>query len=254
MKHAKSPLIAFLFLLSIGIFFTGCQATVKTTTTTTTAPNTKTSTSTDSTATPASTSTSTSTSTDTATKVSGLDGEDIPADKNDSKAPTGDLSEAEKKLDAWKGGKLSPAKFLELFGPIARATMLKMGVPASVILAQAALETGWGSSTIKDAKNLFGIKGTGPAGTVSVPTREYGKNGYYSTTAKFRKYNSWQESMEDHSKLLSTAGRYKKAMAVKNDPKQFAREIHKAGYATDPQYSNKLIKLMDSYDMYKYNK
>ena len=77
---------------------------------------------------------------------------------------TGDLA-------SYPGGKLPPAKFIALFGPVAQASMKETGVPASVTLAQAILETGWGGSSIGDAKNLFGIKGTGPAGTTRVYTQ-----------------------------------------------------------------------------------
>jgi flagellum-specific peptidoglycan hydrolase FlgJ len=194
-----------------------------------------------------------STASDSSTNVTGLDGEPVDSTSSDSSTAGTDVSAAEARLNQWGGGRLSPADFVAMLGPIARATMQKMGVPASVILAQAALETGWGASSIGNAKNLFGIKGTGPAGSTTVSTQEYGQNGYYSTKAGFRKYNTWQESVEDHSRLLSQSSRYSKAMAVKNDPKQFAREIHKAGYATDPRYAEKLIQIMDANDLYKWN-
>lgn len=164
-----------------------------------------------------------------------------------------ELAAAEKKLNAWKGGKLSPAEFAAMFGPLARANMKKTGVPASVTLAQAALETGWGQYTIKDGKNLFGIKGTGPAGSVSVPTSEFENGKYIHIKANFRKYHTWQESIDDHAKLLQ-GSRYKKCMANKNDPKQFARELKKAGYATAPNYADMLISIMNSHNFYKYDK
>ena len=156
-------------------------------------------------------------------------------------------------LAAWKGGKLSPAEFSRLLGPAARESQIKTGVPASVTLAQAALETGWGSSSIGDGKNLFGMKGTGPAGTSNVRTQEF-QNGHYVTiTDGFRKYHSWSESIADHADLLSTGSRYRRAMQVKNDPNQFAQEIHKAGYATDPSYASKLIEIMKANNFYQWD-
>ncbi len=155
-------------------------------------------------------------------------------------------------LANYRGGRLSPAEFGRLFGPAAQAASRNSGVPASIILAQAALETGWGSSSIGNAKNLFGIKGTGPAGSVTVPTQEYRNGRMVTENAAFRKYNSWQESIADHSRLLQNA-RYAKAMQYKNDPDQFARELQKAGYATDPEYASKLISIMKSNNFYQYN-
>jgi flagellum-specific peptidoglycan hydrolase FlgJ len=161
-------------------------------------------------------------------------------------------SDAEKNLANYKGGKLSPEEFGNLFGPVARENMKKTGVPASVTLAQAALETGWGGSSIGDAKNLFGIKGTGPAGTINVPTKEFVNGQMITVQDNFRKYNSWQESIEDHGKLLQNS-RYSYALQYKNDPDRYAQEIHKAGYATDPNYASKLISIMKSNNFYQYD-
>lgn len=171
-----------------------------------------------------------------------------------SSATTGSTSPsaAEGALAGYKGGKLSPAEFGKLFGPVARENMKKTGVPASVTLAQAALETGWGGSSIGDAKNLFGIKGTGPAGSIRVSTQEFENGRMVTIQDNFRKYNSWQESFEDHGKLLQNS-RYGYALQYKNDPNRYAQEIHKAGYATDPDYASKLISIMKSNNFYQYD-
>jgi flagellum-specific peptidoglycan hydrolase FlgJ len=131
--------------------------------------------------------------------------------------------------------------------------MKRTGVPASVTLAQAALETGWGGSSIGDAKNLFGIKGTGPAGSIRVSTKEFINGRMVTIQDNFRKYHSWAQSIEDHGRLLQNA-RYSPAMKYKNNPDQFAREIHKAGYATDPNYSSKLIGIMKANNFYQWDK
>ena len=172
--------------------------------------------------------------------------------KSSSSSSTSSSSEAEKALANYKGGKLSPAEFGRLFGPVARENMKKTGVPASVTLAQAALETGWGGSSIGDAKNLFGIKGTGPAGTIKVPTKEFVNGRMITIQDNFRKYNSWQESIEDHGKLLQNS-RYGYALKYNKDPNRYAKEIHKAGYATDPNYASKLISIMKSNNFYQYD-
>ncbi len=161
-------------------------------------------------------------------------------------------SAAEAALANYQGGRLAPAEFARLFGPVAREASRTSGVPASIIIAQAALETGWGSSAIGDAKNLFGIKGTGPAGSITVPTREYINGRFVTIQDSFRKYNSWQESIEDHGRLLQNS-RYAPAMAVRNNPEEFARQLQRCGYATDPEYASKLISIMRSNNLYQYD-
>lgn len=165
--------------------------------------------------------------------------------------PTGASS---RDLENWKGGKLPPDRFIDLIGPVARAVYRRTGVPASVTLAQAILETGWGDATIGDAKNLFGIKGTGPAGTLSVPTQEFENGRYVTIRDNFRKYHSWEESVEDHAQFFQENSRYKPAFNYSNDADRFAREIAKAGYATDPKYADKLIDLMKEFDLYRWDR
>lgn len=155
-------------------------------------------------------------------------------------------------LNAWRGGRLSPDRFVRLIGPAAAESMARTGVPASVTIAQAALETGWGGSTIGDAKNLFGIKGTGPAGSVSKSTREYVNGRYVTEQASFRAYNTWSESIDDHSRLL-LGSRYRPAMACKDNADQFAAQLQRCGYATDPSYASKLISIMRSHNLYQYD-
>ena len=159
-------------------------------------------------------------------------------------------------LANYPGGKLAPDKFIALFGPVAQASMRETGVPASVTLAQAILETGWGGSTIGSAKNLFGIKGTGPAGKTVVNTQEcYDGKTYVTIKDGFKMYNTWQESIDDHARLVS-GGRYKSAWdnyQQTKDADAFARGIHQAGYATSPTYASSLISLMKQYDLYKWD-
>jgi hypothetical protein len=151
-------------------------------------------------------------------------------------------------LDAWQGGALPPDQFFRMLAPAVMASSRQTGVPAAVTLAQAALETGYGKSTIGDAKNLFGVKGEGPAGSVDHVTREVEGGQSVTITAKFRKYNSWYESIVDHDTFLQKP-RYANAMAVRNDPEAFARAIADAGYATDPSYADQLISIMKRYNL-----
>lgn len=173
-------------------------------------------------------------------------------DRSRQGPPPSGASSAE--LESWEGGKLPPDKFIRLIGPVAQEVFRRTGVPASVTLAQAALETGWGDATIGDAKNLFGIKGSGPAGSVKVPTQEFENGRYVTVTASFRKYRSWMESVEDHAQFFKENSRYATALKYGRDADQFAREIAKAGYATDPAYANKLINLMKEFDLYRWDR
>ncbi|MBV9131642.1 MAG: glucosaminidase domain-containing protein [Chloroflexi bacterium] len=138
----------------------------------------------------------------------------------------------------------------------ARQTAALTGVPASVTVAQAILESDWGRSTLaQNANNFFGMKvmGTlGNDGLVWMPTSEYDASGQlYQTTSAFRAYKSLTDSMMDHDRLLAGASRYAAAMKVSSDPKQFASMIAQEGYSTDPAYADKLVALMDRYNLYQ---
>jgi len=145
--------------------------------------------------------------------------------------------------------------FIDATANIARADAATTGVPASVTVAQAILESDWGHSALaQDANNYFGIKAIGSLGTdgvVWLPTSEFDDAGQlYATVSAFRAYKSLADSMADLDHLLRTAPRYAAAMQLSNDPKQFAHELSAAGYSTDPDYADKLVALMDSYDLY----
>jgi flagellum-specific peptidoglycan hydrolase FlgJ len=132
------------------------------------------------------------------------------------------------------------------------------GVPASVTIAQAILETSWGSSYLaREANNYFGIKALtkpGPAGVVSIDAWEVDANGRnYTVSQPFRKYNSVAESLIDHGMFFVENARYHRALLAGDDPDEFARRINQAGYATDPAYAAKLISYMNKYDLYQWD-
>ncbi|MGD7733148.1 glucosaminidase domain-containing protein [Propionibacteriaceae bacterium G57] len=155
--------------------------------------------------------------------------------------------------------------FLATLAPGAKDSWYRFGVPASVTLAQAALESGWGSSKLSGApnNNYFGIKcGRLSApwdspyqnGCVAMVTTEYDSSGRaYQITDWFRTYASPAMSMVDHGYYLKTRGLYDKAFLVNEDPVQFAVEVRKGGYATDPNYANLLKTLMDQRNMYRFD-
>src|ERR1022692_341430 len=143
--------------------------------------------------------------------------------------------------------------FIGNVAPGAVAAQRKYGVPAAVTIAQAIDESGWGQSelAIRD-HNLFGIKGTGPAGSDPLPTQEYENGRAVTRTAAFRRYNNVAESIDDHGKLLATSGYYTRAMADHQNPNSFASALTGV-YATDPDYGAKLVGLMRRYDLYRYD-
>lgn len=146
--------------------------------------------------------------------------------------------------------------FIERVGKLAVKDMKKNGVLASLTIAQAILESGWGKSglTVK-ANALFGIKaGTSWKGKVySAKTQECFDGATYTTiTALFRAYDSWEDSVADHSALLTGSSRYR-AVVGERDYTAACREIEATGYATGLQYANTLIRLIETYDLTEYD-
>ncbi|MGO9220094.1 MAG: glucosaminidase domain-containing protein, partial [Streptosporangiaceae bacterium] len=142
--------------------------------------------------------------------------------------------------------------FISEVAPGAVAAQRRYGVPAAVTIAQAIDESGWGQSELASQDhNLFGIKGTGPAGSVPLPTQEYVNGQPVSTSASFRVYNNVAESIDDHGRLLARSGYYQQAMADRQHPDRFAAALTGV-YATDPNYGASLISLMRRYDLYRY--
>ncbi len=147
-------------------------------------------------------------------------------------------------------------KFVERVGALAAADMQKSGVLASLTIAQAILESGWGKSGLTVKGNaLFGIKaGTSWTGAVySGKTQEcYDGVTFTTVTGLFRAYGSWAESVADHSDLLSRNARYK-AVIGERDYKAACRAIAAAGYATDPKYADKLVQIIETYALTAYD-
>jgi len=143
--------------------------------------------------------------------------------------------------------------FINAVAPGAIASQRAYGVPAAVTIAQAIEESNWGQSLLASQDhNLFGMKGTGPAGSEALPTQEYENGQWITTTAPFRVYHNFAESIDDHGRLLADSGYYRQAMAVRRAPNAFASALTGV-YATDPSYGAKLIGLMRQYNLYRYD-
>ena len=150
-------------------------------------------------------------------------------------------------------GTAAQQAFISEVAPGAIAAQHRYGVPAAVTIAQAIDESGWGQSELATADhNLFGIKGTGPAGTDMQPTQEYQNGTWVTRTAPFRIYHDIAESTADHGQLLATSPAYQHAMADRRVPDAFAADLTGV-YATDPDYGSGLIALMKQYNLYRYD-
>lgn len=138
---------------------------------------------------------------------------------------------------------MKPQDFIAAIVPAAQMSAARTRIPASFTVAQAALESSWGASdSARLGFNLFGIKADaswkGP--TFTLPTTEYVAGKRVTVLARWRQYNSWFASIEDHARFLLENPRYKPAFACTDGP-SFARAVAEAGYATDPQYATKLV-------------
>lgn len=144
------------------------------------------------------------------------------------------------------------ASFVEQHGDAAAAVSRESGIPASFMIGQAGHETGWGRSEIKNADgspsfNLFGIKATGgwKGKVAEVTTTEYINGEPRKVVAKFRAYDSYADSFRDYARLIGQSPRYQEVMGQLDSVHGFASGLQQAGYATDPQYANKLSRAIN---------
>jgi flagellum-specific peptidoglycan hydrolase FlgJ len=143
--------------------------------------------------------------------------------------------------------------FIAEVAPGALAAQHQYGIPAAVTIAQAIDESGWGQSMLAaQDNNLFGIKGTGPAGSVERPTQEYENGQAVTVNAPFRVYANVAQSITDHSLLLATGSAYQQAMADRRSPDAFANDLTGV-YATDPNYGTNLITIMRQFNLYRFD-
>ncbi|GFM49494.1 flagellar rod assembly protein/muramidase FlgJ [Pseudomonas cichorii] len=163
---------------------------------------------------------------------------------------------------------LAPAKrafgnsdeFVATMLPLAKEAAARIGVDPVMLVAQAALETGWGKSIMRQqdgssSHNLFGIKATGSwqGAQARAITSEFRDGKMVKETADFRSYDSYADSFHDLVSLLQNNNRYKEVVNSADNSEQYLKELQKAGYATDPAYASKIsqiAKQMKSYQNY----
>lgn len=171
-----------------------------------------------------------------------------PADSNAAETSSSfNLNNTElDKLSAFE----SPEAFIESLLPHAEQAAQRLGVEPRILVAQAALETGWGKSMIKDDQgansfNFFGIKADQrwQGAVADTQTHEYVEGNRISIRDAFRAYEDPSQSFNDYVDFLKNNPRYQAALDQVDDPEQFVRSLQSAGYATDPEYANKILRI-----------
>ncbi|MCJ8313684.1 MAG: flagellar assembly peptidoglycan hydrolase FlgJ [Saccharospirillaceae bacterium] len=144
----------------------------------------------------------------------------------------------------------SPIDFVKTLWPLAKAAAKELNIDPKLLLAQAALETGWGKKIFSDNKgndsfNLFGIKSkdSWDGKSAEVMTHEYTNGQRENILDQFRVYDNFADSFSDYIDFIKNNERYKNAL---DNPKQYIEEIQNAGYATDPNYSQKIRAIAQS--------
>lgn len=159
-----------------------------------------------------------------------------------------EVSQIEQANNRWQ----SPDRFIADILPQAQAAADTLGISVRLLVAQSALETGWGKHTMKYAdgrssNNLFGIK-TGPdwqGPSLQKTSLEFRDGILQSQVSSFRAYDTPAQSFADYVKFIHNNPRYQQALAQAGDDQAFIREIHSAGYATDPQYADKVLNILN---------
>lgn len=146
----------------------------------------------------------------------------------------------------------SPQDFIDKIMPYSEQAQAKLGVPKEAILAQAALETGWGQKIIQNkdgtsSHNLFNIKADKrwDGDYATKDTLEFEQGTMVRKQAPFRSYDSIAESVNDYVDFLSNSDRYKSLINNNLNVDQFLQGLQKAGYATDPDYANKISSVVN---------
>lgn len=150
----------------------------------------------------------------------------------------------------------SPESFLGQLWPVAKEAASKLNLAPEALLAQAALETGWGRHVMQhrqgdSSHNLFGIKADSrwQGDKVQVSTLEYRDGVALKTRANFRAYDSFEQSFSDYVDFLQRNPRYRAALSKTADPEAYFSALQDAGYATDPAYADKIKRILDSEPM-----
>ena len=149
--------------------------------------------------------------------------------------------------------------FIEQLYPVAQEAAAQLGIDPKALLAQAAIETGWGQHMIhntsgQNSHNLFGIKADRrwQGDRAMVNTIEFDQGVPATKKAPFRVYDSFADSMQDYVGFVKQNPRYEEAVKQSQSPQDFFAELQKAGYATDPDYAKKVLSVLDGEQLKRY--
>ncbi|AYW45165.1 glycoside hydrolase family 73 protein [Tetragenococcus koreensis] len=153
---------------------------------------------------------------------------------------------------------MTKQEFIDRLLPHAEELQEGYGILPSVIIGQAILESNWGTSQLAhEYNNLFGIKAYGDQDKVNLETKEYVNEQWITIKGDFRVYNSWEESMDDHTMLFVNGvdwnpQKYEEVLTAQNY-EQAAEALQEAGYATDPGYADKVKEVIENYQLDQYD-
>lgn len=143
--------------------------------------------------------------------------------------------------------------FIEQLMPLAKKAASKLNLDPRILVAQAALETGWGKFIMHDQEgnpgfNLFGIKANNnwQGKAIHIDTLEVENQQFKKVNAAFRQYQSFEQSFEDFINFIQSNPRYHKAVEVAEDTHQFVNQLQNSGYATDPKYAQKILRIFNN--------
>lgn len=149
--------------------------------------------------------------------------------------------------------------FIDKISAYAKVLQSEYGVLPSISIAQAILESNWGNSEISEKyNNFYGIKGSEEANTVLMNTKEFVDEEWIEINGRFRIYESWQDSMNAHTKLFVEGTTWNPqqyaAVLAADNYRDAAFALQASGYATDPTYPEKLIELIQQYKLDQFDK
>lgn len=151
-----------------------------------------------------------------------------------------------------ESGFKTPKDYINTMRPYAEDAASKLGVPANILLAQSALETGWGNKVIQhqngqSSHNLFGIKANGQwdGQHARVSSLEYVNGNAKREVSNFRVYESYKQSFDDYVDFIKSNNRYHAALQKSGDGEGYIKALQDAGYATDPQYAEKVLDIVN---------
>jgi hypothetical protein len=143
--------------------------------------------------------------------------------------------------------------FIQKLLPSAKKVKANWRVPVSIVIAQGALESGWGQKVVGNA--YFGIKGKSPSGSsTTFATTEFVNGKKIGITDTFRAYKDIDEAADDYGRMLAQNPRFAACFAYASDPLKFADQLQANGYATDPTYASKLKSIITGYRLLEFDR